>query len=75
VPRLSNLYFLYSMLEGDWINLGSFLAFQLYSAATSSAYRIVIKGLISPISRLVGVELKPDDRVAGSERLNLTAFE
>ena len=75
MPRLSELYFLYSMLEGDRIDLGSLLVNQSYSAATSSAHRIVIGGLITPIARLVGVEPNPDDRVVGSEWLNLAAFE
>jgi len=57
VPRLSEVYFLYSMLEGDRIGPWSFLANQLYSAATSSAHRVVIGGRITTIARLVRVEL------------------
>ena len=67
--------FLYSMLKGDQIDPSSFLANQLYSATTSSAYGIVIRGLITPIARLLGVEPNPDDRVTGSKWLNLTAFK
>jgi len=36
---------------------------------------IVIRALINSIARLVGVEPNTDDRVAGSERLNMGAFE
>jgi len=42
VPCLCELYFLFSILEGDSIDHGSFLVNQLYIAATSSAHRIVI---------------------------------
>jgi len=49
VPCLSELYFLYSMLEGNRIDPGPFLVNQLYSAAISSAHTIVIKGLITPL--------------------------
>ena len=63
------------MLQGDWLDPSSFLANQLHSAATSSAQRIVNGGLITPIARYVGVEPNLDDRVPGSEQLNLTAFE
>ena len=73
--RLFELYFLYSMLEGDRIDHGSFLVNQLYSAATNSAHKIIIGGLITSIAGLVGVELNPDDRVAGLEWLNLAAFK
>ena len=61
--------------KDDWIDPGSFLVNQLYSAATSSEHRIVIEGLITLIARLVGVEPNPDDKAAGSKRLNLAAFE
>ena len=40
VPQLSKLYFLSCMLEGERLDLGSFLARQLYSAATSTKGRI-----------------------------------
>jgi len=59
----SELYFLYSMLEGDRIDPGLFLINQLYSTATCSTHRIVIGGLIIPIARLVGVKPNADDRV------------
>jgi len=36
-PRLSELYFLSIMLNGDQNSPGSFLARQLYSVATSTA--------------------------------------
>jgi len=75
VPRLFELYFLYSIPEGDRIDPESFLVNRLYNAATSSAHKIAIGGPIIPIARLVGVEPNPNDRVVGSERLNLTAFE
>jgi len=75
VPHLFELYFLHNMLEGDPIDPVSFFVNQLYSAVISSAHRIVIGGLITPIARLVGVELNPDDRVVGLEWLNLAAFE
>ena len=74
VPRLCQLYFLYSMLEGDRIDPGSFLVNQLYSVGTSYAHRIVIGGLITPIAKLVGVEPNTDDRVAGLEQF-LAAFD
>ena len=47
----------------------------MYSVAFSSTHRIVIGGLITPIARLVSVELNPNDRVAGSKWLNLAVFE
>jgi len=63
------------MLVGDRIDPGSFLVNQLSSAATSSAHRVVIGGLITPIARLVGVEPNPDNAVIGSEQLTLVTFE
>ena len=75
VPHISELYVLYSVLEGDQIDLGPFLVNQLYNAAHSFAHRIVISGLITPIAGLVGVKPNPDDRVGGLECLNLAAFE
>ena len=75
VPRLLELYFLYRMLEGDRTGLGQFLVNQLYSATTIFAHRDVTMSLITPIARLFGVELNPDDRVTSSERLNLATFE
>jgi len=44
VPRLSELYFLYSLMNGEWIDPRSFLAHQLYSVATSIIGRIIIGG-------------------------------
>ena len=75
MPHLSELYFLYHMLEGDRIDPRSFLVNLSYSVATSSAHRIVIRGLITPITRLVAAESNLDDRVIGSKVLNLAAFE
>jgi len=75
VPRLSKLYFLSCMLYGQRLNSGSFLAHQLYSGATSTKGRIVIKGIITSIARFLRVEPNPDDRVSGSERLDKAAFE
>ena len=42
VPCLLELYFSYSMLQGDRLDPGSFLVSQLHSATTSSTERIVI---------------------------------
>jgi len=63
------------MLQGDWLDPGSSLVNQLHSATTSSAQRIMIGGLITPITRYVGIELNPDDKVPGSKRPNFAAFE
>ena len=71
VSRLLELYFLCSMLEGDW----SFLVNQLYSAATTSAHRIVIRDLNTSIAKFVGAQSILNDRLEGSERFNLVAFE
>ena len=43
--RMSKLYFLYSILEGDRLDPGSSLVNQLHSAASSFRRRIVIEGL------------------------------
>ena len=43
VHGLSESYFLSSMMNGDQLDPGSFLAHQLYSAATSTAGWIVIR--------------------------------
>ena len=61
MPHLFELYFLYSMLDGDQIHPESFLINQLYSTPTSSANRIVIGGLITPVASLVGVEPNLDE--------------
>jgi len=57
-PRLPKLYFLHSMLEGTRIDPSSFFADQLLSAATIFTKRIVIGGLIAPITR--SVDIKPN---------------
>jgi len=59
---LSQFYCLYNMLQGDRLNLSSFLVNQLHSVAASSVSRIVIRGLIIP-TRSVGIELNPNDKV------------
>ena len=74
VRRLSELYFLNSMLEGTCIELGYFFANQLLSATTSSVKRIMIGGLITPIARSISIEPNHDDRVSGSEMLASAAF-
>ena len=63
------------ILEGERLNPGSFLARQLYSAATSTKGRIVIGEIITSIARFLRIEPQPDDRVSGSERLDKAAFE
>jgi hypothetical protein len=75
VPRLSELYFLSCMLQDERLDPGSFLARQLYSAATSTKGRIVVGGIVTSIARFLGIEPNPDDRVSGSERLDKAAFE
>ena len=75
VTCLSELCFSYNMLQDNRLYLDSFLVSQLHSAGTSSTQRIVIGGLITPIARFVGIDPNLDDRVAGSKRLNLAAFE
>jgi len=75
VSHLSKLYFLYSMLRGDRRNPSSFLISQLHGAATSSAQRIVIRDLITPIARFVRIQPTLDDKVPSSEWLNFAAFE
>jgi len=49
VSHLSELYFLYSILQGNQLDPGSSLVNQLHSAATSSAQKIVIRGLLPPL--------------------------
>ena len=75
VPRLSKLYFLSRMMNGDRIELGSFLARQLYSATTSTTRRTIIGCLTTTTARSLGVEPNPKDQVSGSERLDKAAFE
>jgi len=67
VPRLSKLYFLYNMLPRDCLNPGSFLVSHLHSVATSFVQRIVIRGLITPIARYIGIDPNADDRALDSE--------
>jgi len=69
VHRLSELYLLSCMLDGVQIDLGAFVARQLYSAIVSTKGRIVIGGVITTIARLLGVEPDPEDQVPWSERL------
>ena len=69
------LYFLSCMLHSEHLDPGSFLARQVYSAATSTKGRIVIGGNITSIARFLRIEPNPDDRVSGSERLDKAAFE
>ena len=49
VPHLPEFYFLYSILEGHWINPRSFLITQICSATTNYAQGIVIRCFITPI--------------------------
>jgi len=63
------------MLQGERLDLGSFLARQLYSAATSAKGRIVVGGIITSIVGFLGIEPDPNDRVSGSERLDKVSFE
>ena len=62
------------MLDGAQLDLGSFLARQLHSAAINKS-RIVIGGMITTITRFLGVESNPEDRVSGSDQLDQVAFE
>jgi len=74
VPRLSELYFLSCMLDGDQFDPGSFLAGQLHSATVSTKGRKVIAGIVTTIGRFLGVEPIPADRVFGFERLDQVAL-
>jgi len=69
VPRLSKLYFLSNMLDGVQLDLGPFLARQLYSAAVITNGRIVIGGIVTTIARFLGVDPNLEDRVSGSKLL------
>jgi len=71
VLRLSELYFLSYMLDGDQLDLGSVLARQLHSAAVSTKGG----GVITPIAGFLGIEPNHEDRVSGSEQLNQAVFE
>jgi len=75
VPRLYEMYFLSCMLEGEHIDLGSFLAHQLYSVAISTNGGIVIRGIIISIARFLGIEPNPNHRVRASELLDKATFE
>jgi len=75
VPRLSEMYFLSCMFQGNRIDSESFLTRQLYSAATSTKDRIVIGGIITSITRFLGIEPNPNNRVYGSKRLDKAAFK
>ena len=63
------------MLDGDKLDLGSFLTRQLHSAAISTKIRRVIGGIITTITRFLGVEPNSKDTVSESERLNQAALE
>jgi len=67
VPRLSDLYFLSYMLDGDQLDPSSFLTRQLHSAVVSTKGRIVIGGIVTTIARLLGIEPNPEDRVSEFE--------
>ena len=75
VSQLSEMYFLSCMLEDERINPGSFLAHQLYSAATNTKSRIVIGSIITSIARFLRIEPNLDDRVRGSKRLDKATFK
>jgi len=75
VPRLSKLYFLSCMLDGDQLDVGSFLARQLHNVAVNNKGGIVIGGIITTIARFLGVEPNPEDRIFGSEQLVQATFE
>jgi len=47
----------------------------LFSATTSTKGRIVIGGIITSITRFLGIESNPDDQVSGFELLDKAAFE
>jgi len=63
------------MLKGEHLDAGSFFARKLYNAATSTKGRIVVGGIITSITRFLGIEPNPNDRVSGCERLDKAAFE
>ena len=61
------LYFLSCVMNDDCINPRSFLATQLYSAATSTEGGITIGGYNYPITQYLGIEPNPEDKLSGSE--------
>ena len=63
IPRLSELYFLSCMLNGDQLDPGSFLARQLHNVTISTKSRIFIGGIITTIARFLGVESNPEDLI------------
>ena len=63
------------MLQGECLDQGSFLVSQLYSAATTSPQRIVIRGLITLIARPVGINPNPNDIDPNFEWLTLATFQ
>jgi len=63
------------MLDGVQLDPGSFLARQLHSSIVSTKGRILIGGIITTITRFLGVEPNPEDRGSGSKRLDQAAFE
>jgi len=72
---LFEVYFLYSMLNGGHIDSGSFLANHLYSAATSTSGRVVIRGIITPITMSIGFVPSSNNAAPGSKRLKVDTFE
>jgi len=61
IPCQFELYFLYSMTS----DIGSLLATELYSVATSTTKRVVIRDIITLIARSFDVDPSPKDRVLG----------
>jgi len=59
VARLFELYFLYSMLQGDYLHPGSVLFSQLHSAAISSTQRIMIGALLPALLCLLVLTYTP----------------
>jgi len=62
------------MMGGVRIDLGSFLACQLFSATTNTKGRIVIGGVMTSIARFFGAERNLDDQVSRFERLEKAVF-
>jgi len=63
------------MLDGVQLDPGVLLASKLYGIAFSTKGRIVISGIVTSITRVLGVEHNPEDRVFDSEWLDQPAFE